>query len=177
MLDDVFVFYRYQQGIKLLEDAEMANDAEEEDQKHLLLKLLLNRAQCLIKIHWPKKACINLQRALELDEGNPKALYRLGKAKRMLGNLDDARRFLIKAQRAAPDDTSIGNELASLDRQITRDRNNEKALYQRMLGGEQDRPPPRRDNDNVGDNKVQDEFLEEVFEQLEGKIQGNGFYF
>ena len=75
----------------------MANDEEEERQKKLRLKLLLNRGHCLIKMHWPKKACIDLQKALELDENNAKALYRLGKAKRILGNVNDAKRRLVSS--------------------------------------------------------------------------------
>ena len=76
---------RYFKGVRLLEDATLADDAEEERQLRLLLKLRLNRSQCLIKLCWPKKACLELQKALEMDGKNAKALFRMGRAKKMIG--------------------------------------------------------------------------------------------
>ena len=76
----------------MLEEAELANDDDQETQQKLLLKLYLNRGQSYIKIHWAKKACIDLKKALELEHNNPKANYHMGKAKRMLNNTDDALR-------------------------------------------------------------------------------------
>jgi hypothetical protein len=68
-----------------LEESPLRNDEEESRQKRLLLKLRMNRAHCLIKLCWPKKACIELQKTIDMDEKNVKALYRMGKSKRMIG--------------------------------------------------------------------------------------------
>ena len=78
---------RYFKAVKLLEDSPLADEAEELRQLRLLLKLRLNRSQCLIKLCWPKKACIELAKALEMDPKNTKALFRMGRAKRMIGKL------------------------------------------------------------------------------------------
>ena len=77
---------RYFKGVRLLEDSPLADEAEELRQLRLLLKLRLNRSQCLIKMCWPKKACIELAKALEMDPKNAKALFRMGRAKKMIGN-------------------------------------------------------------------------------------------
>ena len=77
---------RYFKGVRLLEDSPLADEAEELRQLRLLLKIRLNRSQCLIKMCWPKKACIELAKALEMDPKNAKALFRMGRAKKMIGN-------------------------------------------------------------------------------------------
>ncbi len=69
---------RYTRGIRLLEDVELRNDQDEKQQKHLVFKLYLNRSYCFIKVHMPKKACLDLQKALEMQPYNAKALYRMG---------------------------------------------------------------------------------------------------
>ena len=76
---------RYFKGVRLLEDSPLADEAEELRQLRLLLKIRLNRSQCLIKMCWPKKACIELAKALEMDPKNAKALFRMGRAKKMIG--------------------------------------------------------------------------------------------
>ncbi len=60
-----------------------------------------HRSHCLLKLNRPKKACVTLQNALDLDRHNVKALYRMGKAKYLIGNdsaWEDARRYLMRAQ-------------------------------------------------------------------------------
>ena len=126
---------RFERAIKLLEDIELRNDAEEARQRRLLLKLTLNIGHCYIKFQWFKKACLALQSALDIDPNSAKGLYRLGKAKMALANFDDARRFFIKAQ-AVSDDPAIGRELANLDRQLKTDQDNQRALCRRMFGGD-----------------------------------------
>ena len=99
----------------------------------LLLKLLLNAAHCYIKLQWPRKACTACKEALQIEE-NTKALYRFGKAKRMLEDLEAARSLLIKAQRKAPHDMSISDELRSLEDQVVKEREKEKLLCTNMFG-------------------------------------------
>lgn len=59
------------------------------------------------------------------EEKNPKALFRRGKAKAELGQMDSARDDFRKAQKYAPDDKAIRRELRALAEQ-------EKALYQKQ---------------------------------------------
>ena len=181
--------------MKLLEDSPLADEAEELRQLRLLLKLRLNRSQCLIKLCWPKKACIELAKALEMDPKNTKALFRMGRAKKMIGkhksywnksalcsmgrqgilyfntiafagNRPDAKKYLLRAQKEAPNDPDINHELWALDREIRRDERNERILCTRMFSGEgveEDRDGKRpRDY-------VDDEFFEDMHLRLKGK--------
>ena len=150
---------RYERGCKLLEEIELKNDEEEERQKHLLVKLYLNRAHCYLNIQWPKKACLALQSALDLEPDNAKALYRMGRAKRDLANFDDARRFFLKAQ-AVSDDPAIGRELTSLNKYLKDDKNNQKALYKRMMNNAGDTKAVS------GEIKATDDDYEEISQQL-----------
>ncbi|KAG2241301.1 hypothetical protein Bca52824_096711, partial [Brassica carinata] len=56
---------------------------------------------------------------------NPKALFRRGKAKAELGQMDSAREDFRKAQKYAPDDNAIRRELRAIAEQ-------EKAVYQKQ---------------------------------------------
>jgi len=154
---------RYFKAVKLLEDSPLADEAEELRQLRLLLKLRLNRSQCLIKLCWPKKACIELAKALEMDPKNTKALFRMGRAKKMIGNRPDAKKYLLRAQKEAPNDPDINHELWALDREIRRDERNERILCTRMFSGEgveEDRDGKRpRDY-------VDDEFFEDMHLRL-----------
>ena len=125
---------RYKRGCELLEEVELKNEEEEKRQQHLLLKLYANSALCYIKIGWPKKACLVLQSALEIDGKDPKILYRMGKAKSMLANYEDALKYLTRATKIDPDNAVIGDELARVDRLLKNERLNEKAMYRKMLG-------------------------------------------
>ena len=84
------------------------------------MQLYLNRAHCYIKIHAPKKACLDIHKVLYINPKNAKAFYRMSKAKRMFGSLSEAKGYLLKAQRLRPDDADIGAELESLDMQMNR---------------------------------------------------------
>ena len=84
---------RYVNACKLLEDVDLKNDQEQEAQKRLLKKLWLNRSYCYLKINHPKQACVVLQQAIEEFPKEAKALYRMGKAKKMLANYEESRRY------------------------------------------------------------------------------------
>ena len=123
----------YERGTTLLQETSLANRDQENRNRKLLLKLLLNAAHCYIKLQWPRKACTACKEALQIEE-NTKALYRFGKAKRMLEDLEAARSLLIKAQRKAPHDMSISDELRSLEDQVVKEREKEKLLCTNMFG-------------------------------------------
>jgi len=156
---------RYDRGAKLLEDVELSNDGEEQRQRRQLLKLYLNAAHCYLKVQWPKQACLKLQAALEIDPQSAKGLYRLGRAKRDLANYDEARRCFLKAQ-AVSDDPAIGRELASLDRMLKAERDNERALARRMMGSAAANWQRGGQNMNNRESSTTDEDYEEIYNQL-----------
>ena len=122
-----------ERGIKLLQELTLANDVEQEKMQKLLIRLLLNAAFCYIKLNTPKKACTVCKEAL-LIEDNVKALFRFGKAKRMLEDYETARSLLIKAQRKKPNDPDIADELRSLEDKLVRDRAVEELVCKNMFG-------------------------------------------
>lgn len=155
---------RYERGCKLLEDADLPNDDVEKRQQRLLMKLYLNRAHCYIKIQWPKKACLVLQDALVIEPKNAKALYRMGRAKRMLCNFAESRRYLVRALNVEPNDETIGRELADLDKQLKREQDNERALCSRMFGASV--AAAAAETQSKVDSTFKDEEYEDIVEQL-----------
>jgi len=123
----------YERGVRLLEEINLANVDQELRSRKLLLKLYLNSAHCYLKVQWPKKACIACKGALEIEE-NTKALFRFGKAKRMLEDFESAKSLLKKAHRKAPNDRHINDELTSLEDQLVRDKEKESILCKNMFG-------------------------------------------
>ena len=157
----------YERGGKLLDDAELANDTEEAEQKRLLLKLLLNRGLCYLKLQWPKKACIALQKALEIDSQAVKALYRMGKAKRMLCDYQEARKYLIRALKIEPENYDVGKEFNSLEALMKQQTEDERALCKRMFrggGGQHQRNPSSRSTPNF--DRLDDETYSQITDQL-----------
>lgn len=147
----------YDRGTKLLQEVSLANREEEERRQKLLLKLHLNRAHCCLKVKWPKKACIACREALDIEGNNTKALFRFGKAKRMLEDYDSAKEFLTKAQRRAPQDMSIAEELRSLEDQLVRQRKSEEALCRNMF----------KTSGDGKREKVEEEFYRTMLDELE----------
>ena len=168
---------RYVNACKLLEEAELKDDKEEDSQKRLLKKLWLNRSYCYLKINHPKQACVVLQQAIAEFPREAKALYRMGKAKKMLANYDESRRYFLKALALRPDDEDIGRELAMIDRQLKMEQDNERALCRRMFDNQFN---PRNNGDaqiygggsrfqssRGSEIQIDDEDYEEMVEQLE----------
>jgi len=158
----------FERGVKLLEDADLSNDEEEVIQKTMLKKLQSNRGYCYLKCNWPKKACLALQEAASININdkklNAKIFYRLGIAKKKLGHFGDAMENLKRAHKLLPNDPDIGSEIATVDKIVKKERDDEKAMYQHMFrarNGQQATPnKPRNRN-------FDDEHYAEIMEQLE----------
>ena len=123
----------YERGVRLLEETSLANEVEEARRQQLMLKLQLNLAHCCLKLKWPKRACTACREALNIEGNNTKALFRFGKAQRMLEDYRKARDYLVRAQRNSPQDPSISEELRSLEDQLVKEMDNEKQLCQNMF--------------------------------------------
>lgn len=154
----------YERGIKLLEETSLRNEEEEKRRQHLMLKLQLNVAYCAIKLKWPKKACIACREALNIEENNTKALFRFGKAQRMLEDFKKARHYLVRAQRNKPGDVHINEELLSLDDQMARMVDTERMLCQGMFGNQKKLEEKR--------GEVESNFYENFLVELKG-FQGD----
>jgi len=124
----------YERGVKLLDETNLANQEEEDRRQRLMLKLQLNVAHCCLKLKWPKKTCIACKEVLGIEANNTKALFRFGKAQRMLEDYRRARDYLVRAQRNKPGDPHISAELRSLEDELARMAGDERALYRGMFG-------------------------------------------
>lgn len=159
----------------MLEDVEMKDEEQEKRQQELLRDLQLNRAHCCLKVGWPKKACIALQKALEIDPRNAKANFRMAKAKRMLGNLEDAMKYLKRADslthNANPD---IGLEMKGLAELIKREKDAEKAMCSKMF--ESAKNDAKVSESKMDEEDVDDDFCDEMRMRLEGSFSPL-FYF
>ena len=154
----------YERGVKLLEETSLRDEEEEKRRQHLMLKLQLNVAYCAIKLKWPKKACIACREALNIEENNTKALFRFGKAQRMLEDFKKARHYLVRAQRNKPGDVHINEELLSLDDQMAREVDTERMLCQGMFGNHKKLEERR--------GEVESNFYENFLAELKG-FQGD----
>lgn len=108
----------FRKWIDKLEDAHLKTDAEEENQKLLLVKMYQNIAVCYNKMGKPERACVmirELEKLIHIDN-NPKALYAKGKANMILKNFKEARSCFLKAERVATSG-SICNAIIELSLQ------------------------------------------------------------
>ena len=95
---------KYSQALRLLENANLKDEDEEKLMKSAALKLYLNLSLCDMKQARYGRACKYARKALEVDYNNIKALYRLARALRMLGNFDDGCMFVVDDDSSAQAD-------------------------------------------------------------------------
>eukprot|EP00096_Caligus_rogercresseyi_P015672 TRINITY_DN8141_c0_g1_i1.p1 TRINITY_DN8141_c0_g1~~TRINITY_DN8141_c0_g1_i1.p1 ORF type:complete len:334 (-),score=97.77 TRINITY_DN8141_c0_g1_i1:116-1117(-) len=125
----------YESGIRLLEIVPVGNDSEDNERKKLLHKLRLNVGLCYLQSGKYPLTCESMHQVLSDEPNNLKALYRMGKAKRMLGNIENARTYLKKAHALAPRDPDICRELGDLKKDIALRKQYEKTLAEGMSVG------------------------------------------
>jgi len=123
----------YSRAIRLLENARLKNEQEENLMKQSALKLYLNMALCDLKEAKAGRACKNSRKALDIEPKNPKALYRLARGLHQLGELQEAKKQIYHAHKISPGDTDIMTELRILDQEINRYRKKDQALSRKML--------------------------------------------
>ena len=152
---------KYNTAIQLLEFMELNGEEEEKRQKSQLLKCYLNRGQCSLKLAHPNKACVDLQKALNIDPQSAKANFRLGLAKSQLGNNKDALKYLRRAQRIRPQDTNIAMTIENIEKKIRDAKDAERAFCAKAFGNMSIIPG----NEVM---EVDDEFFEDVHGHFKG---------
>ncbi|XP_067931999.1 inactive peptidyl-prolyl cis-trans isomerase FKBP6-like isoform X2 [Watersipora subatra] len=124
----------YGKAIRILEDANLQDDKDEEDQRRSLLKLYLNRSICALKLSRWDQAITFCNKALDIEPRNAKALYRKAKAKMEFGDFAESKRIAQMAHKVYPNDQGIGKLLADIDSREAREKKREKLLCQKMFG-------------------------------------------
>ncbi|CAL1284045.1 unnamed protein product [Larinioides sclopetarius] len=133
---------RYRRIVTLFEEVSAANEEEDEQRKGYLLKLYLNLAQCYLNIQNPKKAIIYADLALKIDSGNPKGLYRMGKALYLTGSYERAENYLCKAKKHKPYEKCINEAIQELEKKRKSHLDWERMFCKRMLGSEEETQKP-----------------------------------
>ncbi|XP_025663366.1 peptidyl-prolyl cis-trans isomerase FKBP42 isoform X1 [Arachis hypogaea] len=107
----------------------------------------LNMAACLIKLNRYEEAIGQCTIVLTEDENNVKALFRRGKSRAALGQIDPAKEDFQKARKYAPEDKAIARELRLLAEHDKVVYQKQKELYKGIFGP---RPDPRSSNKRSG---------------------------
>ncbi|KFP89108.1 Peptidyl-prolyl cis-trans isomerase FKBP6, partial [Acanthisitta chloris] len=106
---------RYKKALSIL-DRSPSSEAELKQINTSKVLLLLNLSLTYLRLERPDQALKYGERALELDQGNAKALFRCGQASLCLGEYSKSWDFLIRAQKIQPLDKNINKELEKLAR-------------------------------------------------------------
>ncbi|CAJ1077341.1 inactive peptidyl-prolyl cis-trans isomerase FKBP6 [Xyrichtys novacula] len=124
---------RYKQGMTLLGNRDVQNDAEMEKIKKALLPLYLNLSLTELRLERPHKALKYSNKALEIDSKNTKALFRCGQAYLELHEYESAQNCLITAQEKRPFDFDINNLLRKVAMCHKDSLDKQKDLYSKMF--------------------------------------------
>lgn len=123
---------RYKRSIKLLEERMLKGPEEEKQSKAVLLKLYCNYANTSVKLHRPLTAMTMCRKALEIDPHYAKALYFYGAAKLEHGDYDEAKTYLLRAQKLQPESHDITRQLTRLEKLTEVSRIQEHELYKKI---------------------------------------------
>lgn len=127
----------YRKAADLIEKCRLANEDEENCKKELCLILYLNACLCCLNLREYGKSAMFAKQALQIDQRNVKALFRLGKAQLLMGETERSRKSLLDAQRYDPGNKEIRNELLILEDHLTRHHKMEKSMYGKMFQTEE----------------------------------------
>ncbi|CAE1283305.1 FKBP6 [Acanthosepion pharaonis] len=128
-------FNKYKQAANLLESCHLESDKEERECQRILVDLNLNMALCCLRLTHSTRAITYSRKVLNMDKNNAKALFRLGQAFHQLGQFNEAKKYLCKAQKILPKDSSIQKELKQVKENEQKFQFIEADVYKKMLSG------------------------------------------
>ncbi|CAG5117303.1 unnamed protein product [Candidula unifasciata] len=127
----------YTRAVKLLDNPEL-NEGIDESCRSVLteswVKCYNNLAACQLKIDAVDSAIKSCEKVLSVQKDNVKALFRLGKAYGIKGEVDVAISYLRRAIKLEPESKIMQQEMLNLTRRKSKETATEKELYQRMFG-------------------------------------------
>lgn len=108
----------------------------EKDDEALNMKIALKNNVGLICLNLKKyEECItNCNQVLEFDKKNIKALFKKGKAKRLLQEFEEAEIIIKSALALEKDDKALQNELVLIKKDLHDFRQKEKNMFSKILG-------------------------------------------
>ncbi|XP_065669005.1 inactive peptidyl-prolyl cis-trans isomerase FKBP6 [Hydra vulgaris] len=134
---------KYSQALRLLENTNLKNENEEKEMKKCALKLYLNISLCDLKQVRYRKSVKYARKALDIDNKNVKALYRLARSLRCLGEYEESKRQISKAHRLDPRNKEVMQELLELDEEMKKTQKNDQQLSRKMLNLTPEKKPDK----------------------------------
>ncbi|XP_051908730.1 inactive peptidyl-prolyl cis-trans isomerase FKBP6 isoform X1 [Hippocampus zosterae] len=125
----------YKQALELLVNREIPSDAEQAEIQAALLPLYLNLSFVALRLERPRKALKYAKKALEIDCGSTKALYRCAQAYVELRDYENAHGCLVKARDRNPFDSDVTNLLKTVTMCYKDSLDKEKDVYGKMFPG------------------------------------------
>lgn len=126
-------YNKYKLATQIIEDYLPKNYEERRQGEQFLLTLNLNMALCCIRLNHSGRAVTYCQKALQLDNTNTKAFYRLGQAYHQLGRYSEAITNLNLAKKQLPSDSNISKLLQQLHEDVLKHKEEESKIYRRMF--------------------------------------------
>ncbi|XP_014613253.1 PREDICTED: inactive peptidyl-prolyl cis-trans isomerase FKBP6 [Polistes canadensis] len=120
----------YQKAIRLLEDAELKDDNEEEEVKRLLSRSYNNLAICFNKIDMPRRACMA---CIKVPVPTVKTYFNHGKALIKIGEYTKGLKKLEFAYKMEPKDKNIYREICLANQKYNQYYQMEKTLWSNCL--------------------------------------------
>ncbi|XP_046989270.1 inactive peptidyl-prolyl cis-trans isomerase FKBP6 [Schistocerca americana] len=143
---------KYRKASSILNSMNLANEEEQKKQQKLLCKLHINSAICYNRINNYRMACVTCRLALDIQPRNAKALFNYGRALIGLGDYNQAKSFLTRAQREERNNREINEELEKLDKKMRAYKNDMSAISKRMFSMElsqKDNKPEGKENYSI----------------------------
>jgi tetratricopeptide (TPR) repeat protein len=126
----------YNKALSYFDGVNDFTNQESEKVKSIKIILYTNLSVCYLKLDEISKSIKSAQKALEIDENNWKAYFRLGQAFSASSDLSLAKSNLHKAGILNPNEISIRTELADVNKKIEQEnanKKNEPTLFKGMF--------------------------------------------
>ncbi|XP_029409549.1 inactive peptidyl-prolyl cis-trans isomerase FKBP6 isoform X4 [Nannospalax galili] len=120
-------------ALKLLHRRRLVLSEEQHLVEAAKLLVLLNLSFVYLKLDRPAMALRYGEQALLIDQRNAKALFRCGQACLLLTEYEQARDFLVRAQKEQPCNQDINKELKKLSSYYKNYMDREREMYHRMF--------------------------------------------
>lgn len=137
----------YYRATWIMEYSALKNREEELERGKILIRLRSNLAQIYLELKDPARACTQCKMGLAVTGEHPSAIiaklyFRYGKAKRLLNNFAEAKKFLLKAKKIKPGWNEITQELEALTQSEEKWAARERFMCQRMFNFSDSSPGP-----------------------------------
>ncbi|GBP39256.1 Inactive peptidyl-prolyl cis-trans isomerase shutdown [Eumeta japonica] len=163
---------KYHKSLSVLQICVPDNDYEMNEIKKLLTKVYTNLALCYIKLNLPYKVllmCDDLAKCTDIGK-HCKGLYYYGKAFSMLGQYEEALKFLKKASKLEPKNAEISSVMAEVDDILSKSAEKEKEMWKNAFKGRELEKPVVQAEKNIDVDEDFKKNLKETCESLNKRV-------